>query len=601
MLNILNQLLFCHLTKRKLKIDIWQISDIIALIFVFLIYVDISGIYSEDYNNPSHITTIIRAAILCVNNIFVWMRIVGILLTFKSVGPLIRMMYEMSILMIKILTLYTIWVICSAAVFTSIFFNYSTQFPDFSTAIFNLLGGFIQNFTLKPFTKFLELGEVLYGLFVTISGILLINLLIAMLNSIYESMNSIADAAHRSVIISYYRRYKWNEKYGYLIFLTTPLNVLNWITLPLSRFCIRKKNRKKFNKIILKFYYLFYFSFFLVMFLAYSLLLIPLCYIKGIIYETSQQFHIRINPVIKVLNISKWLIFGIFFLIYIYVCDIKDIFTSMYYKTDIHANATELNRLKKLISPEDVVTFIQFVHSKKSNDQIDFHLIFQDYLAFEQNKKAETNESMRETSNYLKSLTSHTNMRNNKTLYSSLMIHNKDDHDTSLTGSYMKKNLIIIEILENFKIEDNFGMSQDVDSKKLKMLLPKTMNIDSNFTKRLVHTDINSMNKAINQLKHKKDIFQQNQLTNKIISLTIKIDKLFDSEIMLVYRKKITELTRLKSHEDLDDSEGYNLGVVENLLKNICEQYKGKTEIFDASNNIKKLVTIKHSIKNNLD
>ena len=60
----------------------------------------------------------------------------------------------------------------------------------------------------------------------------------------------------------------------------------------------------------------------------------------------------------------------------------------------------------------------------------------------------------------------------------------------------------LIEILENFLIDDGTD-NFIVDIEKLKMLLPKTMNINNSYIKRILHTDINSLAKAVNKLKQK--------------------------------------------------------------------------------------------------
>ena len=189
--------------------------------------------------------------------------------------------------------------------------------------------------------------------------------------------------------------------------------------------------------------------------MAYSLFLIPLCFIKGFVSNIQIQLVSRINSAFKLLNILKWLFFGLPALLYVYFADVNDILKSIYNPS--RKSDKELYRMKKMILPEDVVVFLKFIHSKEWKDPVDLHLIFQDYLAFEQNLKAEKNDFLKEKSIYLKALNKQSHLKKSKTTYARLMIHNKDDHDTSLTGSYMKKNLIIIEILENFKIDESFG------------------------------------------------------------------------------------------------------------------------------------------------
>ena len=44
-----------------------------------------------------------------------------------------------------------------------------------------------------------------------IAGVLLVNLLIAIISSVYEHMNTVVDFSHRDVLIQYYNTYKWDE------------------------------------------------------------------------------------------------------------------------------------------------------------------------------------------------------------------------------------------------------------------------------------------------------------------------------------------------------------------------------------------------------
>ncbi len=564
-MNIFNQLIFVVSTERNFKLDYWQMTDIVAMGTCFTLYLDIEKYFNIAPNiGFVDVPFLVRGGILSANNIFVWMRIMGILLTFKEVGPMLSLMFELSVLLGKYIILYGLWIVCMAAVFTSIFFKYSDLFKEFSIAVFNLIGGFIQNFNAKAFTNYVTFGQGMMMLYITISGILLINLLIAMLNSVYEEMNNMVDASHRAVIINYFRRYKWESKYGYLIFLTTPLNILNYIVFPIT-YCFNEKTRLKINESIVKFYFLAYFSVILLWFMIATLILLPICYLKGLFYILTGQTQVRISNAFKILNILKWIVGGGLYVVYIYFRDIFLILSTVYKK--IKVDDGEMVRLKKYIKADDVIIFLKFLHSQnKSNDSNDLHSVFHDYIVFEQKYKSENNDKLKEKSNYLKRL----NSKNKKTsTMTGLLIHNNEDHDTSITGSYMKKNLIIIEILENFMKEDFQTGKKMVDIEKLQMLLPKTMNIDNNYLKRLIHSDISSMNKAINKLKQKKDIFQQFQIMNAINNLAIRIDKEIDLEIQKFHRRRQHEIAFFKKKSDIVEEEpDYTEPFVE-LLDNI--------------------------------
>lgn len=104
--------------------------------------------------------------------------------------------------------------------------------------------------------------------------------------------------------------------------------------------------------------------------------------------------------------------------------------------------------------------------------------------------------------------------------------------------NFMRKNLMVIEMLKNFAIEEN---SPIVDIDKMRKLLPKTMNIEKRHLKMLVFSNIHILNQAMNKLRDSKNSFIQYQLVNKIISTAQKIDRDIDSDIFKIQLKKNVE------------------------------------------------------------
>jgi hypothetical protein len=576
--NTLNVIYFQIKTGRKVRLDVWVFVEVIMLVFAILLLVDIKkvlGYFGDDVLDSAVGTLndlsipfakalniqadfsgssayLIQAFLYAVNAILVWLRITGILLTFKNIGPLIRMIYLMSILLFKNLVVYALYLTCCAAIFTAIFNSNSLQFYDFSTTVISLFGSFINTFDAFGFDdadptsehSYFWFGALMIIAYNSVSAVLMINLLIAILSDVYETLALLVDASHRSVLINYYRKYKWDDKYGHLIFLTTPISVINYILLPFS-YCYKKQ--EDFNKCCsMIFYGLFYFPFIFIVYMIYTIVLIPFCYLKGISYSIKHQMTLKYNKIWKTVNVFKWLFFGFFFLVFIYFRDLYFILKTVF--TPINRKSNETNRFKKFITKEEVIVFLKFIHSQNNEPQ-DLHSLFMNYLTFETREKAEKDEKLREKSRYIEKL----NLAANKTLglknpstgrrrsiapTSTTFIYNTKSNNmenTTISSNYIKKNLIIIEILENFLIEPGTN-SLLLDIEKLKMLLPKTMNIDNDYIKRLVHTDISSLNKAVNKLKMKKYVFNQYQLINKILNTAIRIDKDIDFEILKKYR-----------------------------------------------------------------
>ena len=432
-LNIPLQILFCFLSgKRKYKMDFWSYSEIGLLISAFLILLDTQKIFPshDEYGNKipsdgkSDIAFVVRAAILSVNDIFVWLRITGILLTYKELGPLLRIIYLLSIVAGKYLLIYLIIMICCATIYTTIFYKASTQYKSYSVTFTTLFQGYLNNSKVFDFDYYKFFGAILCITFVTCGGLILVNMLIALLSNEYTQLSKVVDAAHRSVLITYFKRYKWDKNYGYLIFLTTPLNILNFFVIPINiLFREKKKNtiqnnenedfdsheqlehrdiikiensrQQQFNTIISRIYYsIFYFPFIFLIEAIPSFFFIPICYFVGIFTIITEYTSQIDNDHWKghLFKSLLWIFTGIPYLIYIYFRDLYELFKTMFLTIDINNYSNEKNRIKDLINKNDIRNFLQFIHKREKTEQNDLHTLFMDFLEFEKEKKAETDK-----------------------------------------------------------------------------------------------------------------------------------------------------------------------------------------------------------------
>ena len=568
-LNIPLQMLFCYLSERRYRIDKWGWIEIAMLISSLCLLIDTKNIFPT--GNPAQNNTdtrgivytdnafLFRAIILSINDVFVWLRVTGIFLTFKDVGPLIRMVYLLSITSAVYLVVFALFVACSTAIYTAIFYSASDQYAQFSVTVTTIFGMFINNLNAFDFDYYKYFGAFATLLFVTLSGLMLINLLIAMLSNVYSSFSNEVDAAHRSVLIGIFRRYKWNRNYGYLMFLTTPLNILNFLFLPFHIFC-----KKSFNDIACRTYFLLcYLPIIMLIQFFYLIFLLPLSYLKGIVYMFYHQYYTKNNLFIKVYGIFKWVIAGLPFLLFVVFRDFMLELKTVFKKIDVVS--IEKKRIKQSITNEDIQIFLQFIHARGHEEHNDLHTIFLDYLRYDQEKKAESNQKIKEKSSYIQKLISAGSQGKKKKYQNASIIlySHKNTVKASSSGklgeqdlnphNIIKKNLIIIEMLENFLIDDGSD-NFIVDIKKLKMLLPKTMNINNSYIKRIVHTDINSLTKAVNKLKNKTNRFMQNKMLNKIVGATVRLDHIVDND-----RKKEDPLHLEKNrkfhHFDVDENE----------------------------------------------
>lgn len=554
--NLINNYIFCTLTKRKFILDIWGSIDILNWILSLFLFLNTDKFFGVENRSEliestslSSFSLIVRCLILSFNDICVWLRITGILLTFKNIGPLIRMISLLSLQTAKYLVVYALYIICFSAIFTEIFYNDSEQFTSFSKTITTLFGGFINNLNTFDFDKYSYFGAIMLLFYVTLSGIMLVNLLIALLSNVYRALSIEVDASHRSVLISFNRRYKWNKEYGFLILLTTPFNIINFFVLPIFFLLRRKYSLRHLNLKISKIYFLiFYFPFMILLSVIYNLCLIPLAYLKGIIYSFVNEKNHKSDFCQKVLNFFKWIFFGVLFLFYILLRDVYFMCSSVFFSFD--TCSSEISRIKKFMKTDDVITFLQFIHKRSREDRNDLHTLFIDFLLYEQEKKVEIDEEIKEKTYYLDKINNAGNQKSHKYKKKSssyFVIHGKkesnnnniymgsisentviDSDPTLVSGIFVKRNIIIIEILENFLIDDGSD-NYIIDIEKLKMLLPMTFNIDNSYIKRLVYTDITSLNRAINKLKRSKNLTLKEQLVNKIETSMAELDNFIDN------------------------------------------------------------------------
>ena len=170
--------------------------------------------------------------------------------------------------------------LCSAAVFTALFNDSGDSFVDFSTTVRTLYSAALGHFDMTVFTKNIALGGVIYGAYLLIANIMFLNLLIAILSNVYSELNSRVDAEHRSMVITYYNRWFWDERYGILILLPPPLTFLSLLLSPIFLFM---KDTRTLNSFLCKVFYIFYAIPQYLIYLLVNILYFPCMYLKGFV------------------------------------------------------------------------------------------------------------------------------------------------------------------------------------------------------------------------------------------------------------------------------------------------------------------------------
>ena len=639
-LNIPLNIIYCKLSKkRKFSFDFWNYIEIAMMICSFLTLVDTQKLFGkyDDFGNiiPSNkindAAFLIKVTILSVNDFLVWLRITGILLTYNEFGSLIRMIYLLSIIVAKYLVIYLIIIIAAATIYTTLFYKASIMYDSYSITFTTLFQGYLQNSKYQYFYYYKKFGAILCIIFVIFGGLILVNMLIILLSNEYEKLSASVVVSHKSTLIKYYKRYKWDKKYGYIIFLATPFNIINYLIIPLHLF-FEKKNKNKsiknslknlnientnsesdnftktlttdenfdlkdiieknknekiddmhsvgnkkedsFNSTITTIYFLlFYFPYIFIIEALTSLLFIPYAYILGIFRSIKNKNSLRKS--INVLFIFiLWILLGIPFIIFNYLLNLFFLCTTIFNNYD-KEEINEKRRIKESITTKEIEKFMQFIHSREHKDKEDLQTLFRNFLLWENEK---SDKSTRRFSNYIKKITHIGETKAKNINFTLIGLNNKSSKKNKKKNSssfsfvfssrIYKRNLIIIEILQNFLIENDYFI---VDIEKMKMILPYTMNINNEYIKTLIYTNISNIQRALNKKNKKRTTFIESKTLNKMNGSVIRLNKVFDGEFVDPLKD---EEERKKNKFDLDENEDNFYSEYYEILTNMSYELK---------------------------
>jgi hypothetical protein len=168
--------------------------------------------------------------------------------------------------------------LCAAGVFTAVFRISGSNFPTFEISLRTVFADAMGGFDIAAYQEDIVLGGSFEAFYLMISNVVLLNLLIAIISNVYETLVVKVDSQHRNVVISYTEKYTWDKKYGFLIFIPSPIS---FFLLLISPFIIFSKNPQRWNNAICKFLFLIYaVPLFFVFVIVNLIYFIPL-YVKG--------------------------------------------------------------------------------------------------------------------------------------------------------------------------------------------------------------------------------------------------------------------------------------------------------------------------------
>jgi hypothetical protein len=235
----------------------------------------------------------------------------------------------------------------------------------------------------------------------------------------------------------------------------------------------------------------------------------------------------------------------------------------------------EKKRIRESITTKEIEKFMQFIHSRETKDKEDLQTLFRNFLLWE-NEKLDKN--IRRYSNYLNKVT-HIGETKTKNINIALIGLNnknfkKNFKKNSSSFSFVfssriyKRNLIIIEILQNFLIDNEYFI---VDIEKMKMILPYTMNINNDYIKTLIYTNISNIQRALNKKKKKVNTFIESKTLDKMTDAINQLNKVFDGDNNDPQKD---DDKKKKPKIELEDNEDNFYTNYNNILINMTQELK---------------------------
>jgi hypothetical protein len=271
---------FIHVTQRKRKslINPWRFVDIITFVLMILISNDFSGNYVEKNFSENKDDDTAPGVLLSLLMFFIWLRFASVMIVTKTYGQFLRIIYYMIGETINFFIILIALFVCASGVFTACFYLSNPTYVSFDISLRTVFADAMGGFDMTKFTNHIALGSSFQAFYLMISNVVLLNLLIAIISSVYETLVQWVDSEHRNVIISYTEKYRWDENLGFLIYMPSPFAPL---VLCLTPFVLNSKDRRRWNDRLCRWFYLVYAIGLLAIFFSIGMLYsIPL-YFKG--------------------------------------------------------------------------------------------------------------------------------------------------------------------------------------------------------------------------------------------------------------------------------------------------------------------------------
>ena len=489
--NTLLNVYYHYKTGRRLrvnKVDI--ITNVIFAFAIFLNIIDFSKLINNNYEDEDKerynlISGIIYSIIITT----AWMRFVNTVLLTNIFGSFFRIIFQVAWHVFAFLLIVFCITFLFAQCFT-VFFQKTND--DFEYIYKGFVALFNSAFGIVEFENFREIkifGYIILMGYTVVSNIMLFNLIVCIVNNLFESFQEKSIAENMSVLILSHERIRWDEKYGLVILLPAPFNLISLIFIFVLVICGHYYDDEKIVKLNYIFSKICYFLIALIYFFFLTLIGIivyPFALIKSIIYSLYYDSN-STGTMEKIFILVKRPLT----LIYYFLEDLF-IFWKLVYKKPVINNE---KLIKQKIAKEYILALrkvlIKFKYKQKKRI-IPIHELYLKLRLIEKKKLPGINESSPISSGSF-------SPSPNKFNRQSILTFNSSSYHEQLNAKETMKTLIS-------KIVDNEGY---IDIDRTLLILPFRVNYSESFLKNLNYINIRIFQRGITKYFFKGQVFNQ--------------------------------------------------------------------------------------------
>eukprot|EP00347_Sterkiella_histriomuscorum_P012535 403368200 len=436
-------------TKRKIRIDFNLILDILLLLGILIQIINVPKLF-QTYNEKRED----------------------------------RM--HMLVVMINFLILFLLWIVCSAIIFTAMFYKESEQFSSYYDSLINLYNGGLTNFdnqTLFTNNRTKWWGSLFFISYIAITAIFLLNMIIAVLTNVYARTQDKIEADHNAYLVYAYSGLRFDRKYGLLIFSQAPFNLLSFTMMPallLIYFCTNEKTIIRVNKI-------------------FYLVFLPIAYVKGFILFPLQGN----NKAQCFIYLILWILFGPFILAWLLVCDAFKYWFLVYQKPHLIQR-----RKKKNITKQDLMKY-QRAEDIKEQSNMDSKQRFSifidrfDLIILSRTLKITNDKFMQD-------------------------IKHGENQYTQMSQNTQEKVLPLAKLFGEWKQQRQEQVKRDIKKEQAQYVQDETDNLHVNAEQILLNQRIQKMKEEkeqrelMEQQRKQKELLEQQQLRDKMMQSNVR-------------------------------------------------------------------------------